>query len=262
MHESENWKWSRSVVSNSSDPMDCSLPGSSVHGIFQAGVLEWGAIAFSEASPYKVLIQVTGERVALQWRSSTDTTTLTKGSKRRSPVTGHADSTGHLVWGPERDTASLLWCFFQKGNHEPNHKETSKKKKKIQVEEAPPNDRSVFFKIIKTMKQRRQWHPTPVLLPRKSHRQRSLVGCSPWGRWGSGMTERLHFHALEKEMATHSSVLARRIPGMGEPGGLPSMGSHRVGHDWSDLVVVVVVVRPWKTDQLNCSRLKKTKETP
>ena len=40
-----------------------------------------------------------------------------------------------------------------------------------------------------------------------------------------------HFHALEKEMATHSSVLAWRIPGMGEPGGLPSVGSHRVGHD-------------------------------
>ena len=44
-----------------------------------------------------------------------------------------------------------------------------------------------------------------------------------------------HFHALEKEMATHSSVLAWRIPGTGEPAGLPSMGSHRVGHDWSDL---------------------------
>ena len=40
-----------------------------------------------------------------------------------------------------------------------------------------------------------------------------------------------HFHALEKEMATHSSVLAWRSPGMGEPGGLPSMGLHRVGHD-------------------------------
>ena len=40
-----------------------------------------------------------------------------------------------------------------------------------------------------------------------------------------------HFHALEKEMATHSSVLAWRIPGMAEPGELPSMGSHRVGHD-------------------------------
>ena len=44
-----------------------------------------------------------------------------------------------------------------------------------------------------------------------------------------------HFHALEKEMATHSSVLAWRIPGMGEPGELPSMGLHRVGHDRSDL---------------------------
>ena len=41
---------------------------------------------------------------------------------------------------------------------------------------------------------RRQWHPTPVLLPGKSHGQRSLVGCSPWGRWGSDTTERLHFH--------------------------------------------------------------------
>ena len=47
-----------------------------------------------------------------------------------------------------------------------------------------------------------------------------------------------HFHALEKEMATHSSVLAWRIPGTAEPSGLPSMGSHRVGHDWSDLAAV------------------------
>ena len=44
MHESEKWKGSRSVVSDSSDPMDYSLPGSSIHGIFQAKVLEWGAI--------------------------------------------------------------------------------------------------------------------------------------------------------------------------------------------------------------------------
>ena len=87
--------------------------------------------------------------------------------------------------------------------------------------------------------QRRQWHPTPVLLPGKSHGWRSLVGCSPWGREESDTTEQLHFHfslsSLEKEMATHSSVLAWRIPGTGEPGGLPSMGSHRVGHNWSDL---------------------------
>ena len=51
----------------------------------------------------------------------------------------------------------------------------------------------------------------------------------------SDFTSTFHFHALEKEMASHSSVLAWRIPGTGEPGGLPSMGSHRVGHNWSDL---------------------------
>ena len=66
-------------------------------------------------------------------------------------------------------------------------------------------------------KRRRQWHPTPVLLPGNP-----MDG----GAWKA-----VHFHALEKEMATHSSVLAWRIPGMGKPGGLPSMGSHRVGHD-------------------------------
>ena len=52
--------------------------------------------------------------------------------------------------------------------------------------------------------------------------------------WLSDFTFTFHFHALEKEMATHSSILAWRVPGMGEPSGLPSMGSHRVGHDWSD----------------------------
>ena len=116
----------------------------------------------------------------------------------------------------------------------------------------------------------------------KSHGQRNLVGCSPWGREELDTTERLHFcfslsfigegngnplqcsclgnprggeawwaavhgvagswtrlsdftfafhFALEREMATHSSVLAWRIPGTGEPGGLPSMGSRRVGHN-------------------------------
>ena len=83
---------------------------------------------------------------------------------------------------------------------------------------------------------RRQWHPTPVLFPGKSHGWRSLVGCNPWGRECqtrlSDFVFTFHFHALEKKMATPSSVLAWRIPGMGEPGGLPSMGSQRIRHDW------------------------------
>ena len=80
-------------------------------------------------------------------------------------------------------------------------------------------------------------------MPGKSRGQRSLVGCRPWSRKESDTTERLHFHfhALEKEMATHSSILAWRIPGTGEPGGLPSLGSHRVGHDWSDLAAAAAL---------------------
>ena len=61
--------------------------------------------------------------------------------------------------------------------------------------------------------------------------------------WLSDFTFTFHFHALEKEMATHSSVLAWRIPRTGEPGGLPSMGSHRVGHDWSDLAATATCNR-------------------
>ena len=66
----------------------------------------------------------------------------------------------------------------------------------------------------------------------------SLCSCFSGVIW----TFTFHFHALEKEMATHSSVLAWRIPGTGEPGGLPFMGSHQVGHDWSNLAAAKT---PW-----------------
>ena len=82
---------------------------------------------------------------------------------------------------------------------------------------------------------RRQWYPTPALLPGKSHGlgawQAAVHGVAKSRTGLSDFTFTFRFHALDKEMATHSSVLAWRIPGMGEPGGLPSMGSHRVGHD-------------------------------
>ena len=61
------------------------------------------------------------------------------------------------------------------------------------------------------------------------------MGCGPWGHYESDTTEQLHFRfslsCIGGEMATHSSVLAWRIPGAREPGGLLSMGSHRVGHN-------------------------------
>ena len=83
--------------------------------------------------------------------------------------------------------------------------------------------------------QRRQWHPTPVLLPGKSHGWRSLVGCSPWGRYGSGTTERLHFHfslsCIGEGNGNPLQCSCLENPRDGGPGGLPSMGSHRVGHD-------------------------------
>ena len=89
---------------------------------------------------------------------------------------------------------------------------------------------------------RRQWHPTPVLLPGESHGRRSwwaaVHGVAKSWTQLSKFTFTFHFHVLEKEMANHSSILAWRIPGTGEPGGMPSMGSHRVGHDWSDLAAV------------------------
>ena len=108
------------------------------------------------------------------------------------------------------------------------------------------------------VRRRRWWHPTPVLLPGKSHGWRSLVGCSPWGRWGSDMTEGLYFHfslsCIGEGNASHSSVLAWRIPGMGEPGGLPSMGLHKVRHNWSDLAAAAAFVRKWAWLAVNSAK--------
>jgi len=88
---------------------------------------------------------------------------------------------------------------------------------------------------------RRQWQPTPVLLAWKIPWTEGPGGLQFMGSLGVGhdftfmklsdFTFTFHFHALEKEMATHSSVLAWRIPGTGEPDGLSSLGLHRVRHD-------------------------------
>ena len=98
-----------------SDPMECSLTGSSIHGIFQARVLEWGAIAFSQAAAYTIIYKY----CMINIRNET-----------KDINTDLADIKRIIM-----ELYEQLW--------------------------------------------RRQWHPTPVLLPRKSHGRRSLVGCSP-----------------------------------------------------------------------------------
>ena len=75
----------------------------------------------------------------------------------------------------------------------------------------------------------------------------------------SNFTFTFHFHPLEKEMATHSSVLIWRIPEMGEPGGLPTLGSHRVGHDWSDLAAAAAAADMHMTPPL-WQKVKRNKE--
>ena len=113
------------------------------------------------------------------------------------------------------------------------------------ISHSEPSRAVVFFTKHSLPFRRRQWHPTPVLL---------LETPMDGGAWWaavlgvtnsrirlSDFTFPFHFHALEKELAIHSSVLAWRIPGMGEPGGLPSMGSYRVGHDWSDLAAAAAL---------------------
>ena len=82
---------------------------------------------------------------------------------------------------------------------------------------------------------RRKWQPTPVFLPGESQGWEAwwaaVYGVAKSQTQLSDFTFTFHFHALEKEMAVHFNVHAWRIPGTGEPGGLLSMGSHRVGHD-------------------------------
>ena len=103
--------------------------------------------------------------------------------------------------------------------------------------------RALYFNyhIFPNLYWRRQWHPTPVLLPGKSHGRRSLVGYSPWGReesvdWATSLSLFTFMHWRRKWQPT-PVLLPGESQGFWEPGGLPSMGSHRVGHDWRDLAV-------------------------
>ena len=128
------------------DPMDCSSPGSSIHGILQVRMLEWVAIPFSRGScPPRnpSWVSCTAGRFFTDWATSLD---------------NYIFSCNFIF--------KLHLCYQCTKLH---------------------------LKAFSLSHQRRQWHPTPVLLSGKSHGRRSLVGCSPWGHYESDTTERLHF---------------------------------------------------------------------
>ena len=146
------------------DPMDCSLPGSSVHGIFQARVLEWVAIAFStRKTPWTAAFQAP----------------LSMGFSRQEywsgvPLALQVESLPAEPQGKPKHTGvgslSLLQGIFL--IYTMKYCSTIK------------NETMLFAATMdgpRDYHRRRQWHPTPVLLPGRSHGWRSLVGCSPWG---------------------------------------------------------------------------------
>ena len=120
------------------------------------------------------------------------------------------------------------------------------------------HDWATSLSLFTFMHWRRKWQPTPVFLPGKSMDRgawwAAVHGVAKCRIRLSNFTFSFYFHALGKEMATHSSVLAWRIPETGEPGRLPSLRSLRVGHDWSDLAAVAAAAETNKA--FNSARVK------
>ena len=98
------------------------------------------------------------------------------------------------------------------------------------------------YRYIYIYLRRRQWHPTPVRLPGKFHGHRSLVGCSPWGRWESDTTERLHFHSslscIGEGNGNPLQCSCLESPRDGGAWWAAVCGSHGVGHNWNDLAYI------------------------
>ena len=216
--------------------MDCSSLGSSVHGLFQARILEWIVISFSRGSSDP---GIELGCPALQ-ADSLPTELWGKASVRVSDIkyihiavcTLLCDHHHHPF--PEFFSSCKTESLYPLNNNTPSP-----------LFPSPGNNHSFCLYEFDCPKYLiGEGNGTPLQYsclenPMDGGAWKAAVHGVPEGRTRlSDFNFTFHFHALEKEMATHSSILAYRIPGTGEPGGLLSMGSHRVGHDWNDLAAV------------------------
>ena len=131
--------------------------------------------------------------------------------------------------------------------YEVNERITGRKARGLQMEEIGCKCQTFFISLLSGRRKQTSdmffsllyTNLTPVLLPGKSHGWRSLVGCSPGCCEESDTTERFHFHfslsCIGERNGNPLQCSRLENPRTGKPGGLPSMGLHRVGHDWSDL---------------------------
>ena len=220
--------------------MDCSPPGSSIHWILQARILDWVAISFSRGS---------------------------SGYRNRT----HVSCIGWQIlyhWATGKPQASLPW-YVRTGVIRIPHHGTVVIIIRVHLYKMLGTVSASVHRVFITrwltiISMHRPFHNYLLLPARASSRfgegngtplqYSCLENPMDGGAWWAAVlgdaksqtqlsefTFTFPFHALEKEMATHSGILAWRIPGMAEPGGLPSMGSHRVGHDWSDLEAAAVL---------------------
>ena len=176
--------------------MDCGLPGSSVHGICQARVLEWGAIAF---------IGVSGVI------KSPTIIVLLSISPFMSVI-----------------VCLMFWSAPMLGAVE-------------------GNGTPLQYSCLENPMDVRAW-------------KAAVHGVAEGRTRLSDFTFTFHFHALEKEVATHSSVLAWRIPRMGKPDGLLSMESHRVGHNWSDLAAAAAACTQHRGTSIHKTKTSRHKQ--
>ena len=193
-----------------SDPMDCSLPGSSVHGIFQARVLEWGAIAFSN------LVQRQGESekhldVAFNLLVSPIGQSQTELTWEGSPARKQTQRWVSAAQNMSEKGRKLINTWKVGRKHTSTHiiptlpiKQWVSEKHRIQLKVGEGNDTSLQYSCLENPMDGGAWWATVHGVAKS------------WTRL-SDFTFTLRFHALEKEMATHSGVLALRILGTGKP---------------------------------------------